>query len=508
MATTSQEEQHSASKSRIINKDFIGVLRKMGELLYYSEVDIPQEDALIEEIDNMMDDDSLTLLDVQEKFKSVYPIENHPRYYNYLYPRSYTNATYEGILYPKLLTSDEYKDAVNNWVDMEKNKFFQKEEDTNISVSELQEKDIEMKLQKEVEDLLRRSFNYKSYIYAHNYTLKLQEIQNDNEVVMSSHDKRGWKIVNYVVNDVITISMKTNFGYGRSSYFFCNLKYKDINILPYSAVVDYCYVKWSDFIRYTRQYEADRGNWKHVFKFVVETANLAKTDTDKFIQKWIVNELAIMIDGLRNLVENPNNVLKKYFKEKGEKIFIGFYTKVRNCSDDDIYEYEILPDEKSIAIKAEKIVGCLSLLDNLSKLNEILPIVKDYIEEIKRMNQHILPEIKACMNKIAKDYKVLRQDLDQLLDEIRITDNILNRHKIQIRKLAMHKDSFDERLNDNTDVEAEYKRKHPDYCEQLETKTKLEDKKAEIQTHIRLRKKFWGKLSECVERIKEVLEAA
>ena len=72
----------------------------------------------------------------------------------------------------------------------------------------------------------------------------------------------------------------------------------------------------------------------------------------------------------------------------------------------------------------------------------------------------------------------------------------------------MHKDSFDEKLNDKTDVEAEYRREHPDYCEQLETKTKLEDKKAQIQTHIRLRENFWGKLSEYVERIKEVLEAA
>ena len=72
----------------------------------------------------------------------------------------------------------------------------------------------------------------------------------------------------------------------------------------------------------------------------------------------------------------------------------------------------------------------------------------------------------------------------------------------------MHKDSFDEKLNDKTDVEAEYRREHPDYCEQLETKTKLEDKKAQIQTHILLRENFWGKLSEYVERIKEVLEAA
>ena len=354
----------------------------------------------------------------------------------------------------------------------------------------------------------RKSFDYKPYIYAHNYALKFQEIQDDNKVVMSSHDKRGWKKVDYEVNDVITISMQTNFGYGHSSYFFCNLKYKDINILPYSAVVEYCYVQWADFIRYTRQYEVDRKNWKYVFEFVVETANLAKTDPDQFIQKWIVNELAVMIDGLKELMENPNDVLKKYFKKRGEKIIIGYYTKVRNCSDDDIYEYEILPDEKSIAIKAEKIVGCLSLLDNLSKLNEILPIIKDYIEEIKRMNHHILPEIKACMNKIAKDYKVLRRELDQLLDEIRIIDNILNQHKKQIRKLAMHKDSFDEKLNDKTDVEAEYRREHPDYCEQLETKTKLEDKKAQIQTHIRLRENFWGKLSEYVERIKEVLEAA
>ena len=47
---------------------------------------------------------------------------------------------------------------------------------------------------------------------------------------MYSTDQIGWKDFEYKVNEDITAYIKTNFGYGVASYFFCNLKYKDIKI--------------------------------------------------------------------------------------------------------------------------------------------------------------------------------------------------------------------------------------------------------------------------------------
>ncbi len=525
-------ESIPTSKEKIINKDYIGVIREKNGVLYYCEEDIPQEDALIKEIDAIKKNDNRTLLDVQQRFIRAYPLEcfhsdgcsilSPNGYYNYIYPSSYKSAYVNGASYPILLTYDEYIKKLNKKENDLRNKYLLTEEVQNSlalirnrSESDYQKSiaDLEEIIADEVKEYrnnLRTGFNYKTFIYAHNYKLKLREIKQQDDVRMYSTEQIGWKEFEYKVNEDITIYMKTNFGYGSASYFFCNLKYKDINILPYSAVVEYYYVQWTDLIRFTRQYEEDRESWKQVFDFVVETANLAKIAPEKFVKKWILNELDEMLEGLKTIVTSPKKAMEDYIKEQKKTIEIGYYKLVRNCSTRDIQEYEVLPNEKIMAIKAEKITGSLLLLDNLKKIKDISSVVNEYINEIEGMNNDIMPEIDSYIIHLGNDISKLEQSLNQVQKELNNVNFLVDQHDNAIRNMkeTMNKDCNDGKIYSIDEVTNAYSKENPQYRKDLSQKATLESKKADLEEHIRLRNNFLNVLKKCKKRLLAYLRAA
>lgn len=520
------------SKERIVNKDYIGVIRERNGVLCYCEVTIPQEDVLITEIDAMKRNDNRTLMDVQQRFVCAYPPEcvkadgysiwSPDGYYNYLYPSSYKSAFVNGAGYPKLLTYDEYRKALSEKETYLRNKYLLSEEPQNSlalirnhSESDYQKRiaELEKKIVDEVKEYrknLRMGFNYKPFIYAHNYKIKLWEIKQQDDVRMYSTDQIGWKEFEYKVNEDITIYMKTNFGYGSASYFFCNLKYKDINILPYSAVVEYYYVQWTDLIRFTRQYEENRESWKQVFDFVVETANLAKIAPEKFVKKWILNELDEMLEGLKTIVTSPKKAMEDYIKEQKKTIEIGYYKLVRNCSTRDIQEYEVLPNEKIMAIKAEKITGSLLLLDNLKKIKDISSVVNEYINKIEGMNNDIMPEIDSYIIHWGNDISKLEQSLNQVQKELNNVNILVAQHDNAIRNMkeTMNKDRNDRKVYSIDEVTNAYSKENPQYRKDLSQKATLESKKADIEEHIKLRNNFLNVLKKCKKRLLAHLRAA
>ena len=73
-------------------------------------------------------------------------------------------------------------------------------------------------LQKELKESFYKKA--KKYIYASNYQEKTEAIKKDPNIKMYSTDSIGWSEFKYSINEDITIQIKTNFGYGKSSYFF------------------------------------------------------------------------------------------------------------------------------------------------------------------------------------------------------------------------------------------------------------------------------------------------
>lgn len=512
---------------RIVNRHYIGVVKEINDYLKYVEVEIPQDDILIEEIEAMKDNENRTIMDVQQRLNEAFPVEKFRyRSYDYLYPNGYGSAYVRQAEYPEFLTFEDYQKklkAHEEYLNSDNYLLNNCDEKYELLKLKLQsEERYKERVKKIVEremrdyiDFTRKSFQYRRFLYAHRYTEKLYEIMRDPEVRMWSTDQIGWKAFEYNVNDDITIYIKSNFGYGSASYFFCNLKYKEINILPYTSVVKYYYVKMIDFIRHTRTYAIERNSWTQVFDFAIVTANMAKHEPERFIKKWIVNEVEEMMVGIRKVMKSPKKELE-HFLGFEQDIEIGGYRLFRNCSDTDRNDYEVLPGEKVLAFKAEKITGCLLLLDNLRKLIEIAPIIVPYIEEIEQMNRRLLPEIDSHIESLERDIKSLEENLAAVKKEIHIMAPTMTNHNKEIEKLRKEMNKAkNEASNDRgihtysiEDAEIEYIKEHLEYVKQKKEYDELKENKAELEKRIDRRNRFLEILEKCKNRISKYITAA
>ena len=516
---------------RIANRHFIGVVREIDGYLVYEKNDIPQEDILIGEIEAMKENDNRTLLDVQSLFTEFYPEENFKgKHYDYLFPKKYNDAYVSGANYPHILTVEEYENKLEEqekWYRSEEYitgcckekdelKYLKKnatEEEYNSKINEL----VKEKM-KDYVNSLRRGFSYQNFIYAQRYTAKLREIKKESNVKMYSTDQIGWKDFEYKVNEDITAYIKTNFGYGVASYFFCNLKYKDINILPYSWPVKYFYVEMVDFVRYTRRYLPRRTSWSEVFDFTVTTANMAKHEPERFIKEWIVNEVEEMMKGLRLYMSSPDAELAEFLNAKRkasiydihEVAEYAFKDVIRNCGNRDREEYKAMPKEKVIAFKAEKITGSLLLLDNLKKLSEIASVIIPYIAEIEEMNMKLQPEIELHLKNISEDINKLNIKLDSVIKELEPLTTKLQYHKNKIDDLLEKTNKGRENKDKISKYEAEksYEKKHPEYTVLKNRIEKLTEQKDALEKEITRRENFVKILTKCKKRIAKYIIAA
>lgn len=518
---------------RTINRHYIGVVKEINGRLKYIEVDIPQDSILIEEIDAMKENDNRTLLDVQQRFTESYPKKQYyGRDYDYLYPRKYSDAYVSGASYPHILTHEEYKEELAEHEKWIRDWYIKEVDEVKKELDELKEES-EEKYNARVEEIIaqkmtehissrRKHFKYKRFLYAENYTATLKGIKQDSNVRMYSTDQIGWKEFEYKANDDITIYIKSNFGYGSASYFFCNLKYKDINILPYTAIIKYYYVQMVDFIRYTRRYDTSRDSWNEVFDFAVLTGNLARHEPEKFVKEWIVNEVEEMMVGIRKIMSSPKEELEKFlgFKRSGfepyRNIDIMWSIHIfRNCTTQDVKEYEVLPQEKVMTFKAEKITGCLLLLDNLRKLTEITHVIVPYIGEIELMNLRLQPEIEKYIDSLNLDINRLYNDLKIVKEEIESLEPILEQHNKAIEDIRkeMNKKANEGRkysyVEYNTwEAEEKYKKAHPEYSKIKNNYEKLTEKKEKLERRIRRRETFIEILNKCKKRIANYITAA
>lgn len=104
----------------------------------------------------------------------------------------------------------------------------------------------------------------------------------------------------------------------------------------------------------------------------------------------------------------------------------------------------MLPEEKVMAFKTEKITGCLLLLDNLRKLTVIAPTINPYIEEIEEMGLQILPEIGTHIDSLILNIKSLKTELCELKKNIKAT--------MQIHDSIKYKEEYDKLIEQEKEL--------------------------------------------------------
>lgn len=205
----------------------------------------------------------------------------------------------------------------------------------------------------------------------------------NSSVLAYSHRKTGWHTDEFRLDSNFKISISTNFGYGSSSYFDLLLRYKNINIIPYTKIIYYKYANASSILHCTEDYRVSDESWKVCYDFVVSEVNkFNRNGSQSFIREHIIKS----IDDLCNLI---NKILKtdvfyfvdidklnSYLDLNEKSIIYDYEHLLRNVNPNAINETAL----KEFVMKYKELnnFGYLSY-DNQKILKELAnPIFNDY----------------------------------------------------------------------------------------------------------------------------------
>ena len=488
-----------------VNIDHLCTIRKIGNRTAFEKVEIPASTDLIATLEGMVENENVTVLDMQSIMDYTYPKEER-RYIDYVSPHCYSSTYIEGTYYPTSLSFNGYQEKLAQKAETQRktfeNKYMQLSKGNPSEYAKLLSADVKRALE-EYKRSLKKNYlqEAKRFIMAKDYTRTLDRIKCNPDVRMYSTDTLGWSSFTYNVTDDITIILGTNFGYGCSSYFRLCLRYKGIDILPYSYVVKYYKAERCDILRYTRMYNVVRDSWNLAFDFVEKTANKAAEGSEVFVREFILGEIQQMMHILEKILADPRAYADSLANDAGKRTDCHFLS-VRNM---DIYEkrrYGSYPEEMTMVIKAEKITGSLDFLDNLTKLSESLPDITSSIEEIKRMSQVILPEITQKVNALEAEIIDLREKEDTAQRALDALNEKAKPHMSRIDVLLEEGKKVNKSLIWG-EVEDKYLKKHDDYARLKAAINSAKENLYRISYERQMRENFQKELHECVKRVEK-----
>ncbi len=286
----------------------------------------------------------------------------------------------------------------------------------------------------------------------------------DNKSILTfSHRINGWSNPEYNLSENFTVELKTNFGYGGASYFYIKLKYKNIDITPFSEWIDYEIAKFSEIIRYTKSftYKVLRGiyngkrvyrqiilniNWQDAIDFTKTACNYSLKDEEDFVRKYIIDECEKMVAGLENLF----SATKYTFK--------GEYNT----------HYEVNKEgHQLMEFRGEKISGSLDFITKILEFERITEI-KSFIVRIEQCNKKIQPLLIEELKIIEVKLKQLNQELS-VLKPIYLVQQEKNqfyiRQKNEIRKQLLADKEVDLNNFDFEKLNREFLNKFPEFKE-------------------------------------------
>ena len=274
------------------------------------------------------------------------------------------------------------------------------------------------------------------------------ELGNDPTVLAYSHRRVGWASPDFMLNDDIKVVYLTNFGYGSASYFFLQIFYKGIGILPYSEWVHYRKASTYDIIRYTRRYHLANEEWKKTMQFTADVYNAAVSNPANFIQKNILNEVEEMVSGLETIQSTSSFKVQESFFNPGNPITIS-------------------GDELTL-FKGEKISGALDFLDELQTLVPITDKVGSYIQRIMNCNHSIIKELVAAIAEKKPKLEELNkrlEELDSKWEELYARENRFYRMRELLRNVLRKEPEYTDISNYEMDkiLAQKFEERHPEY---------------------------------------------
>lgn len=477
-------------KSQVNEKYVLTLVENSDATLSVRRMDIPSSEVLIAELEAMVDNPNRTIYDMSSYFYSVFSPK--VKFFAFCYPSEYNESYIDSRSVPKEIS---YADYIKDVKAIEK--VFNAQHRFNKEPKEV----LKLKLYKEIMEFnlsAKKKYlkNASIYIKCQQLSETIKKIKEHNEIKFYSRDVVGYSTYTHKINDNITIELRTNFGYGSSSYFNLAVKYKDVVILPYSYLVHYYYANMKSLMAYTRAYRPLRESWGAAIDFIADFVNQSIADPMKFIGEYVIQEVEEMMKGLRAIMDNPAEVQSRIKDTASSEIRLSV---IRPFNKDEFVMMDTMADELTTLFKAEKITGALLFVESLRQLQEISGDMSALINEILSMNKGVKPEISPVLNSVRSTIETFKREEMNLERQIKFKEN---------RKLYF--DKRKERLQAKMTFAEKiahdkiFREKNPLYVKLEEEIHELNQTLFQLQNKIQKRERVEKRLTVCLKRAENI----
>lgn len=479
------------NQENMISKDYILAIKQNNNLLECVKIPCTRPQALISELKAMVENPNRTIYDMQCHFFANYNCNSNIGLY-ICYPYAYCGS-YLPIQYPpKIKTLAEIK---NHW--LSKYNSYKKDYGLDMAEKKLEE------YKKHEKELAFKE--YEKWITINEIHTTTLNVKNTNNILMYSTENIGWTDFNYKINNDFEILIRTNFGYGNSSYFDLIIIYKGLKITPYSHLVNYPYANAYDLIGYTRKYVVERSSWEYAFDFVVDTVNKAQDNPENFIKGFIIGEIKEMMSGLKYIVHDIDSYFDKIEQNNKENIL--------RFSNRNAY---IIPTNETIANyigketllflwKIHKLTQGLCLSDNLKNVISTFAEFEEYINEcidtLLSYNIKIYPEVKNRINEFETSINLYEEELKNKEKEKEELDSKLAPYNKELDEIRIQNPP-----QDHKKLMDEYKEKNIEYKKLCKERQKIANDIANLNSKIYTYKGCKETLNKSMELIESVCE--
>ena len=477
-------------KSQVNEKYVLTLVENSDATLSVRRMDIPSSEVLIAELEAMVDNPNRTIYDMSSYFYSVFSPKI--KFFAFCYPSEYNESYIDSRSVPKEISYADYIKDVNVI-----EKVFNAQHRFNKEPKEV----LKLKLYKEIMEFnlsAKKKYlkNASIYIKCQQLSETIKKIKEHNEIKFYSRDVVGYSTYTHKINDNITIELRTNFGYGSSSYFNLAVKYKDVVILPYSYLVHYYYANMKSLMAYTRAYRPLRESWGAAIDFIADFVNQSIADPMKFIGEYVIQEVEEMMKGLRAIMDNPAEVQSRIKDTISSEIRISV---IRPFNKDEFVMMETMTDELTTLFKVEKITGALLFIDSLRQLQEFCGNMPTLIEEILSMNKDVKPEIPPVLKSVRSIIETFKREEKILKQQIKYKEN----RKIYFNK---QKERIQARMTSAEKIAHNkiFREKNPLYVKLEEEIHELNQTLFQLQNKIQKRERVEKRLTVCLKRAENI----
>ena len=475
--------------NKIINVDYIGVVREVVNGFEYEEMTIARSrQDILQTIESMIKDESLTACDMSDYFSSFFTIKKD---YNYCYPYSYSSVHYghSGGFFPEFMDRKEYQSFLSEL-----------DEQYRIELDRLGwESDRDIKRERIKKDKISFAEKCKCYVFALDYYSLFKQLDNDKSIKMLSTEVVGEyspkSTMEFKITKDISFSLHTNFRYGNSSCFFLNMCYKGIQLLFYSDYVKYYFANAVDIVRHTKSYEPRRENWPEALNLVASYSVKAHHTPERFEVEFIGGQISEMLGGLRNLM-NGRTSLESLIDEMTRFAQKSSYIGLRSISASERASFLAFPKEMGLVYKTEKVTGALDLLESMRVFTSICSSVEEGIAEIQQMNRILAPQIVETVESVEAEIAVLKREVEVMAaDEQALTSMI----EPYLNERATFLETVDpEKCPDPL---KKFDEDHPAYVQLSKRKDEVHAKRLLLSREINFRTSFRDRMQKCFDKI-------